>query len=147
MTATDHSIATRNKQLAMDMFTHMAAGEVEPLRRIFAADVRWHYPRSFAPDGDVNPDPLHLGGREGMLKVIESTKGRMFREPLPPPEFLHAIVEGNMVALLTRVRATMLNGDAYENFFMFHVKVEDDEIVEVWELQDSAYLRRMMSRT
>lgn len=126
------------------MFAAMAAGEVEPLREIFAADVCWHYPRSFAAletrsadSTAADPDPF-FSGRDALLATVGLAHRRTFRYT-EQPEIVDLVVDGDSVALLARVRAVLHNGGSYENLYSLHLRFRDAQLIEAWELLDSSY--------
>jgi ketosteroid isomerase-like protein len=133
-----------NAQPAVEAFRALVAADLPAVERLFSADVRWHYPQSFARRAAKHrerpPTEEHdtvFEGRDMLLDVTGNVDSQIFRNPRP--EIIHVAADGDLVVLLVRVRAELHNGTDYDNFYAFHMRFEEGQVAEVWELLDSAY--------
>lgn len=135
-----HRYASDNRGAAIAIFEEgWNRGEFEGVRGVFASPFRFH---------------VHGADREMHVGELERIVAA-WRQGFPDLRFeLHAVVaEGAVVAIRSTLTGTNLgswrgtgpSGNAIAVDHMFFLRFDDDVLVEVWEVLDSAALERQVA--
>lgn len=122
-------------QLAIDFLNAMGARDMDALTRILAESVVWHTPPSTMP-----PFQGEHRGRVAALKFIAGAGGALFEKGTLRIDITNLITEGDQVAIQCLMRARAVAGFDYENQYAFFFRCAKDQIVEIWENADTAYV-------
>ena len=114
-----------NKRAAMAAWQAFRTRDPGQIAAVFTEDAEWLAPTNnataVAPKG-----PWHIVGRD------QIARSRGF------------YADGNIVVIEQRLRATLANGNAYDNDYCFVFELENDLIRRVREYMDTAKGNRMV---
>jgi ketosteroid isomerase-like protein len=104
------------------------------LTKEIAQDVLWWPPESPARRGIV-PRPI-----EGRATNVAHLTSEMYEEEGRTWTVTHLFGDGHLVCARARLQARVAaTGEPYENVYTYIFRVENGQIVEVWEDFDTAY--------
>jgi ketosteroid isomerase-like protein len=87
--------------------------------------------------------PWHMIGREQIARMFATEVRKLFVADVAA-EFRGCYADGNVVVIEQRLRATLANGNAYDNDYCFVLELEDGLIHRVREYMDTAKGNRMV---
>jgi ketosteroid isomerase-like protein len=133
-----------SNELAKEVVRAMCTRNVGRLTELFAPDLRFHTAQSVTtlhPDGGVNAplvrDPT-FEGRDAYLASYTAAEQDIVG-PMEEPDFVFVAGDGEAVVPLVWIRAKLADGTPYENLYCFPMRFKDGQVVEMWEVHDTAY--------
>ena len=108
----------------------------------FTEDAEWlapaHNATAVALDG-----PWHIVGKDQIARMFATEVRKLFVADVAA-EFHGFYADGNIVVIEQRLRATLANGNAYDNDYCFVLELENGLIRRVREYMDTAKGNRMV---
>lgn len=126
--AYDASMTTR--ELAVRFVDVMLAGDLTALAPMLADDVVWHLP-PFAKRAPIR-------GRDAVLGFVRDAQAAYYVAGTLRLEPALLVADADGAALLGTLRARTKRGGDYANLYNFALRVAGGQVVEAWELLDSA---------
>jgi hypothetical protein len=131
-----------NKQAVAAAWQAIGSRDPKRIAAMFTADAEWLAPArnatAVALDG-----PWHMVGREQIARMFGSEIWKLFAADVCVDfQGLHA--DAHAVILEQRMRATLRNGNAYDNDYCFVLELENGLIRRVREYMDTAKGNRMV---
>jgi ketosteroid isomerase-like protein len=130
------------KQLILDYYAATIDGDLDRIAQAFTDDVRIWMPRSAAKRGL----PIPLVGRDNFLDLSRRliAEGSEFWRPTKwaPHVFL---IEGDKVAVHVTHEGVMPDGRVYNNDYMFLYTFAGDQICELREFVDTAWINDFLA--
>jgi ketosteroid isomerase-like protein len=132
----------------------MCQQDLTRLRELLAPDVRYHIPQSSVQlrppaeligSGALETHDPYTEGRDARLAMERDGVNRFFAEA-QPPEFVLLTADGDAVTAVVRVRARLRDGTPYENLYCWPMRIEGGQVVEMWEVHDTAYAFPLLLR-
>lgn len=114
----------------------------ERIAAVFTEDAEWLAPANNATAVALK-GPSHMVGRDEIAKLIGTEIWKLFTANVKV-ELRGIDADGNVVVVENRMRATLSNGNAYDNDYCFVFEVENSLIRRVREYMDTAKGHRMI---
>lgn len=131
--------ASENKEAVLEYFSMVGGGEEGAVQRAverFREDAIWHLPPSLPNGGSYR-------GRQAIIDMLNADEGMALYEPGSMKVQAEAMIaDDDYVVVPLVLRAVTRHGEPYENRYVFVYRLENSEIVEVWENLDTLYLHR-----
>jgi ketosteroid isomerase-like protein len=131
-----------NKQAAIAAWQAFRTRDPEKIAAVFTADAEWLAPANNATAVALD-GPWHLIGRDQIARMFGTEVRKLFVADVAA-EFRGCYADGNIVVIEQRLRATLANGNAYDNDYCFVVELENGLIRRVREYMDTATGNRMV---
>ena len=124
------------RDFALRLVDAMLALDLPSLAPMLADDVVWHLP----PFAKLAP----LRGRDAVLAFVQQAQARYYQAGTLrlQPELVVADADGATV--LGMLRGRSVRGKDYENLYSFALRIAGGQVVEAWELLDSAHFLAQM---
>jgi ketosteroid isomerase-like protein len=126
---------TKQGQLAIDFLHAMGEMNTDTLTRILSEEVVWHTPPSTMPPFQG----IHRG-RPAVVNFLTGAGGALFEKGTLRIDVITLITEGDQVAIQCFMKARAVAGFDYENQYAFFFRYAKDQIIEIWENADTAYV-------
>jgi len=130
------------KQAAIAAWQAFRARDPEKIAAVFTADAEWLAPANNATAVALN-GPWHLIGRDQIALMFGTEIRKLFVADVAA-EFRGCYADGNIAVIEQRLRATLANGNAYNNDYCFVLELENGPIRRVREYMDTAKGNRMV---
>lgn len=121
------------KDVVRRFFQTLGTGDFTAVGEFFTDDSVWM----------VNDVARGLPAQRGRKAIIDDflqpIREGLFEPGDPKVEIRSMIGEGNRVAVETTARGTLLNGNHYENEYVFIIEVDGDTVKHLREYMDSDY--------
>jgi uncharacterized protein len=114
----------------------------ERIAAMFTEDAEWVAPPNNATAAALN-GPSHMIGREQIARLIGVEVWKLFAADVAI-DFRGVYADGNVVIVEERMRATLSNGNGYDNDYCFVFEVKDGLVHRVREYMDTAKGNRMV---
>ena len=128
-----------NKKAAIAAWHAFRTRDPTKIAAAFTEDAEWlapaHNATAVALDG-----PWHIVGKDQIARMFATEVRKLF----VADEFHGFYADGNIVVIELRLRATLANGNAYDNDYCFVLELENDLIRRVREYMDTAKGNRMV---
>jgi uncharacterized protein len=131
-----------NKQAAIAAWQTFRTRDLEKIATVFTEDAEWLAPANNATAVALN-GPWHLKGREQIARMFGTEVRKLFVADVAA-DFRGFYADGNIVVIEQRLRATLANGNAYDNDYCFVLELENGLIHRVREYMDTAKGNRMV---
>jgi hypothetical protein len=131
-----------NKQAAIAAWQAFRTRDPEKIAAVFTEDAEWLAPANNATVVALH-GPWHMIGREQIARMFATEVRKLFVADVAA-EFRGCYADGNVVVIEQRLRATLANGNAYDNDYCFVLELEDGLIHRVREYMDTAKGNRMV---
>lgn len=112
------------------------------IAKMFTADAEWLAPANNATAAALS-GPSHLVGGNGIARMIGQEIWRLFASNVTV-DIRGVYADGNVVIIEERMRATLRNGNDYDNDYCFVFELQDGRIHRVREYLDTAKGNRMV---
>jgi uncharacterized protein len=112
------------------------------IAKMFTADAEWLAPANNATAVALS-GPWHMIGGERIAQMIGQEIWQLFASNVAI-DFRGVYADGNVVIVEERMRATLRNGNDYDNDYCFVFEVQDGLIRRVREYMDTAKGNRMV---
>ena len=109
---------------------------------VFTEDAEWFAPANNATAIALDR-PSHIVGREQIARMFGSEIWKLFVANVSV-DFRGFYADGDVVVVEERMRASLANGDAYDNDYCFVFELEDGLICRVREYMDTAKANLMV---
>jgi uncharacterized protein len=129
-------IANNSKHVVLAAWQALASRDPRRIAPMFTADAEWLAPNGNATAVALNA-PSHIVGRDQIAQTFGKDIWKLFTADVEV-EFRGVYGEGDIVIVEHRMRATLANGNAYDNDYCFVFEVEDGLIRRVREYMDTA---------
>jgi len=130
-----------NKQAAIAAWQTFRTRDPGRIAAAFTEDAEWLAPANNATAVALK-GPWHIVGREHIGRMFGAEVWKFFVADVAA-EFRGAYADGNIVVIEQRLRATLANGNAYDNDYCFVLELENGLIRRVREYMDTAKGNRM----
>jgi len=121
------------KDVVRRFFETLGTGDFAAIGGFFTDDSVWQ----------VNDVARGLPAQRGRKAIIDDflqpIREGLFEPGDPKVEIRSMIAEGNRVAVETTARGTLLNGNHYENEYVFIIEIDGDTVRHLREYMDSDY--------
>jgi len=134
--------AETNKQAAIAAWQTFRTRDPEKIAAVFTDDAEWLAPADNATAVALN-GPWHIKGREEIARMFATEIRKLFVADVSA-DFRGFYADGNVVVIEQRLRATLANGNAYDNDYCFVLEFESGLIRRVREYMDTAKGNRMV---
>jgi ketosteroid isomerase-like protein len=134
-----------NKQAAIAAWQAFRTRDPEKIAAVFTQDAEWLAPAHNATAVALN-GPWHLIGRDQIARIFATEIRKLFVADVAA-EIRGFYADGNVVVIEQRLRATLANGNAYDNDYCFVLELENGLIRRVREYMDTAKGNRMVLGT
>jgi ketosteroid isomerase-like protein len=124
---------TSNHQKILAFVEALIAGDGAGVAPVLHEDVVWRPPASTLPTHRMKR------GREVVANMIKGGENSPYVTETKTPEIQFVIADDHVAAAQFRMKATLRNGNAYDNRYCLFFRMRDGLIVEGWEHVDSAY--------
>jgi uncharacterized protein len=131
-----------NKQAAIAAWQVFRTRDPQKIATVFTEDAEWLAPANNATAVALN-GPWHLKGRDQIARMFGTEVRKLFVADVAA-EFRGFYADGNIVVIEQRLRATLANGNAYDNDYCFVLELENGLIHRVREYMDTAKGNRMV---
>jgi len=131
-----------NKQAAIAAWQTFRTRDPAKIATVFTEDAEWLAPANNATAVALN-GPWHLKGRDQIARMFGTEVRKLFVADIAA-EFRGFYADGNIVVIEQRLRATLANGNAYDNDYCFVLELENGLIHRVREYMDTAKGNRMV---
>jgi uncharacterized protein len=129
-------IANDSKHVVLAAWRTLATRDPQRIAPMFTEDAEWLAPNGNATALALN-GPSRIVGREQIAQTFGSEVWKLFTADVKV-EFRGVYAEGDIVIVEQRMRATLANGNAYDNDYCFVFEVENGLIRRVREYMDTA---------
>ena len=131
-----------NKKAAIAAWHAFRTRDPTKIAAAFTEDAEWlapaHNATAVALDG-----PWHIVGKDQIARMFATEVRKLFVADVAA-EFHGLYADGNIVVIEQRLRATLANGNAYDNDYCFVLELENGLIRRVREYMDTAKGNRMV---
>jgi ketosteroid isomerase-like protein len=131
-----------NKKAAIAAWHAFRTRDPKKIAAAFVEDAEWlapaHNATAVALDG-----PWHIVGKDQIARMFATEVRKLFVADVAA-EFHGFYADGNIVVIEQRLRATLANGNAYDNDYCFVLELENGLIRRVREYMDTAKGNRMV---
>ena len=131
-----------NKKAAVAAWHAFRTRDPTKIAAAFTEDAEWlapaHNATAVALDG-----PWHIVGKDQIARMFATEVRKLFVADVAA-EFHGLYADGNIVVIEQRLRATLANGNAYDNDYCFVLELENGLIRRVREYMDTAKGNRMV---
>jgi ketosteroid isomerase-like protein len=131
-----------NKKAAVAAWHAFRTRDPTKIAAAFTEDAEWlapaHNATAVALDG-----PWHIVGKDQIARMFATEVRKLFVADVAA-EFHGFYADGNIVVIEQRLRATLPNGNAYDNDYCFVLELENGLIRRVREYMDTAKGNRMV---
>ena len=131
-----------NKQAAIAAWQTFRTLDPEKIAAVFTEDAEWLAPANNATAVALN-GPWHIKGSDQIAGMFATEVRKLFVADVAA-EFRGFYADGNVVVIEQRLRATLANGNAYDNDYCFVLELENGLIHRVREYMDTAKGNRMV---
>jgi uncharacterized protein len=131
-----------NKQAAIAAWLAFRTRDPETIAAVFTEDAEWLAPANNATAVALN-GPWHIKGRDQIARMFATEVRKLFVADVTA-EFRGCYADGNVVVIEQRLRATLANGNAYDNDYCFVLELDNGLIHRVREYMDTAKGNRMV---
>jgi ketosteroid isomerase-like protein len=131
-----------NKQAAIAAWQTFRTRDPEKIAAVFTEDAEWLAPENNATAVALNR-PWHIIGRDQIARIFATEVRKLFVAEVTA-EFRGFYADGNIVVIEQRLRATLANGNAYDNDYCFVLELENGLIRRVREYMDAAKGNRLV---
>jgi len=138
-------IANNSKHVVLAAWQTLATRDPQRIAPMFTEDAEWLAPNGNATALALN-GPSRIVGREQIAQTFGSEVWKLFTADVKV-EFRGVYAEGDIVIVEQRMRATLANGNAYDNDCCFVFEVENGLIRRVREYMDTAKGHHMIFAT
>jgi len=118
------------REFALRFVDAMVAGDLATVASMLAQDVVWHLP-PFAKRPPVC-------GRDAVLSFAREAQAAYYQAGTLRLEPALVVADADGAAVLGTLRGRTIRGKDYENLYTFGLRFAGGEVVEGWELVDSA---------
>ncbi len=133
---------SENKQAAIAAWQTFRTRDPEKIAAVFTEDAEWLAPANNATAVALN-GPWHIKGSDQIAGMFATEVRKLFVADVAA-EFRGFYADGNVVVIEQRLRATLANGNAYDNDYCFVLELENGLIHRVREYMDTAKGNRMV---
>lgn len=133
---------SENKQAAIAAWQTFRTRDPEKIAAVFTEDAESLAPANNATAVALN-GPWHIKGRDQIAGMFATEVRKLFVADVAA-EFRGFYADGNVVVIEQRLRATLANGNAYDNDYCFVLELENGLIHRVREYMDTAKGNRMV---
>jgi uncharacterized protein len=134
-----------NKQAAMTAWQTFRTRDPEKIAAVFTDDAEWLAPAHNATAAALQ-GPWHLVGKEQIARMFGTEVWKLFVADVAA-EFRGFYADCDIVVIEQRLRATLANGNAYDNDYCFVLELENGLIRRVREYTDTGKGNRMVFGT
>ena len=131
-----------NKKAAVAAWHAFRTRDPTKIAAAFTEDAEWlapaHNATAVALDG-----PWHIVGKDQIARMFATEVRKLFVADVAA-EFHGFYADGNIVVIEQRLRATLANGNAYDNDYCFVLELENGLIRRVREYMDTAKGNRVV---
>ena len=121
------------KDVVRRFFETLGSGNFAAIGEFFTDDTTWMV-------NDVARGFPAKHGRKGIIDdFLQPVREGLFEPGDPKVEIRRVIGEGDWVAVETTARGVLLNGNNYENEYVFVIQVDGDKVRFLREYMDSDY--------
>jgi ketosteroid isomerase-like protein len=124
------------REFALRFVNAMVAGDLATVASMLAKDVVWHLP-PFAKRPPVV-------GRDAVLNFAREAQATYYEVGTLRLEPALVVADSDGAVVLGTLRGRTIRGKDYENLYSFGLRFADGEVVEGWELVDSAHFLEQM---
>lgn len=123
------------KDVVRRFFDTLGTGNFTAIGEFFTDDSVWQV-------NDVERGLPSQRGRKAIIDdFLQPIREGLFEPGDPKIEIRRLLGEGDWVVAETTGRGTLLNGNSYENQYVFVLQVDRDKVLFLREYMDSAYAR------
>jgi uncharacterized protein len=134
-----------SKQAALAAWQTFRTRDPKRIAAVFTEDAEW-----LAPDNNATAvalrGPSHIVGREQIGRMFGTEVWKLFATDVAA-DIRGVYADGNTVVIEQRLRATLANGNPYDNDYCFVLGLKDGLIRRVREYMDTAKGNRMVFGT
>lgn len=131
-----------NKKAAIAAWHAFRTRDPTKIAAAFTEDAEWlapaHNATAVALDG-----PWHIVGKDQIARMFATEVRKLFVADVAA-EFHGFYADGNIVVIEQRLRATLANGNAYDNDYCFVLELDNGLVRRVREYMDTAKGNRMV---
>jgi uncharacterized protein len=138
-------ITNNSKHVVLAAWQTLATRDPQRIAPMFTEDAEWVAPNGNATALALN-GPSRIVGREQIAQTFGNEVWKLFTADIKV-EFRGVYAEGDIVIVEQRMRATLANGNAYDNDYCFVFEVENGLIRRVREYMDTAKGHHMIFAT
>ena len=131
-----------SRRVVMAAWEAFASRDSQRISAVFTKDAEWIAPKGNATAIALNSTD-HMIGSEEIGRLLGTEIWKLFTEKVKV-EFRGIYADGNVVIAEERMRASLANGNAYDNDYCFVFEVENGLISRVREYMDTAKGNRMV---
>jgi len=131
-----------SRRVVMAAWEAFASRDSQRISAVFTKDAEWIAPKGNATAIALNSTD-HMIGSEEIGRLLGTEIWKLFTEKVKV-EFRGIYADGNVVIVEERMRASLANGNAYDNDYCFVFEVENGLISRVREYMDTAKGNRMV---
>lgn len=124
------------REHALRFVDAMLAGDLASLAAMLAADVVWHLP-PFAKRAPIC-------GRDAVLIFVQDAQAAYYQAGTLRLEPALVVADSDGAVVLGTLRGRTIRGKDYENLYSFALRCAGEQVVEAWELLDSARFLEQM---
>lgn len=137
--------AQASKQAALAAWQTFRTRDPKQIAAVFTEDAEWLAPANNATAVAVG-GPSHIVGREEIGRMFGTEVRKVFAADVAA-DIRSVYADGNTVVIEQRLRATLANGNPYDNDYCFVLELKDGLIHRVREYMDTAKGNRMVFGT
>jgi ketosteroid isomerase-like protein len=131
-----------NRRAAIAAWQTFRTRDPGQIAAVFTEDAEWLAPANNATAVALK-GPWHIISRDQIARVFATEVHKLFVADVAA-EFRGFYADGNIVVIEQRLRATLANGNAYDNDYCFVLELENGLIRRVREYMDTAKGNRMV---
>jgi hypothetical protein len=131
-----------SRRVVMAAWEAFASRDSHRISAVFTKDAEWIAPKGNATAIALNSTDHMIGSKE-IGRLLGTEIWKLFTENVKV-EFRGIYADGNVVIAEERMRASLANGNAYDNDYCFVFEVENGLISRVREYMDTAKGNRMV---
>jgi ketosteroid isomerase-like protein len=125
-----------SKQAAIAAWQTFRTRDPVKIAAVFTEDAEWLAPAHNATAVALN-GPWHITGRDQIAGMFATKIRKLFVADVAA-DFRGCYVDGDTVVIEQRLRATLANGNAYDNDYCFVLELKNGLIHRVREYMDTA---------
>jgi uncharacterized protein len=131
-----------SKRIVLSAWDAFRTRDPKEIAAVFTEDAEWLAPANNATAIALN-GPSHMVGPEQIARLLGTEIWKLFAANVSV-NFKGVHADGNVVVIEQHMRATLANGNAYDNDYCFVIEVADGRIRRVREYMDTARGNRMV---
>lgn len=130
------AVPSGTRELALRFVDVMLAGDLAALGAMLGDDVVWHLP----PFAKLGP----MRGRDAVLAFVRDAQAAYYEAGTLRLERDLVVADADGAVVLGTLRGRTKRGRDYENLYSFALRFAGGQVVEAWELLDSARFLELM---